>query len=157
MAGRRGQGGEETGLLPYTLAERLGLPILADVVAIASAGDPSVARLDQALTKGAKRRVTMRLPALVTVHPLAPPPFPFAFGKARRGMIRRHEGLSIPRTPSAFEQRARRVRPKLMRQAGPSSGGGDSVVVDPDPDEAARMILDHLERIGIRSFTRRSP
>ena len=155
LAGRRAEGGEDTGLLPYALAEALDLPILSDVVAIDAVGEPGVFRFDQALPKGAKRRVTLRLPAIVTVHPLAPAPAPFVFAKARRGVVRTLPGLSEPAAASPFEERAYRARPKLMRSAGSGAAGeaGDKVHVQPDPEEAARLILDHLERIGIRRYT----
>jgi len=154
LAGRRGQGGEDTGLLPYALAEALGLPILADVVAVEAGGEPGVMRFDQALAKGAKRRVTLRLPALVTLHPLAPPPHPFVFARARRGTIRHVPGLSAAPPQTPFEERAYRARPKLMRTAGgQGEPSGDKLVIGPEPDEAARLILDYLERNGIRRYT----
>ncbi|MEF2071885.1 electron transfer flavoprotein subunit beta [Consotaella aegiceratis] len=154
FAGRRGQGGEDTGLLPYALADALGLPILADVVASGPANEPGAMRFDQALPKGAKRRVTMRLPALVTMHPLAPAPMPYAFARARRGVLCRKDGVSIVPPPTSFEERPHRARPKLMRRAGAASEDGAGVIVDPGPEEAARLILDHLEKLGIRRFSR---
>ena len=157
VAGRRGQGGQDTGLLPYALADALDLPILADVMAMTNTDDSSIIRLDQALAKGAKRRVTMRLPALITVHPHSAPPLPFAFGRMRRGTIRHRAGLSVASLPSDFEVRPHRARPKLMRQASGSPGENGGVIVNPDPEEAARIILEHLERIGVRSFKPKSP
>lgn len=150
LAGRRGQGGKDTGLVPYALADELHLPLLSDIVSVQENG--AVAQFEQVLSKGAKRRVTVRLPAIATVHPLAPPAMPFAYAKARRGRIERHEVLSVPENPSHFEQRPHRFRPKLMRQADATEGAADSVIVDPDPDKAARMIVDHIEALGVRRF-----
>ncbi|RLQ87893.1 electron transfer flavoprotein subunit beta [Notoacmeibacter ruber] len=156
LAGRRGQGGEDSGLLPYALAEALGVPLMADVTSLANGDEPGVANMEQALPKGAKRRVTVRLPVVATVHPLAPAPVPFAYAQARRGVIERFEGTSEPDEAFALEERPRRSRPKLMREASSAGEGGESVFVNPDPDDAARMILDYLERTGVRSFNTNS-
>ncbi|MBP0617672.1 electron transfer flavoprotein subunit beta [Jiella mangrovi] len=158
LCGRRGEGGEETGLVPYRLAETLGLPILADAVAIRAGEIAGTLVVDQAMAKGARRRVTIKLPAIVTVHSLAPPPMPFAFGRMRRGEIRHHEPLerlglpdTAARSDASAEERPHRARPKLMRQSGTASGG-PNLHVGPEPDEAARLILDYLEANGIRRY-----
>ncbi|NDW04326.1 electron transfer flavoprotein subunit beta [Jiella pacifica] len=152
LCGRRGEGGLDTGLVPYLLAEALGLPILADAVALRPGEASDTLVVDQAMAKGARRRVTIRLPAIVTVHPLAPPPLPFAFGRMRRGEIRRHAAdvSEVPVDVDAGE-RPHRARPKLMRTAGTASGGAN-LHVGPDPEEAARLILAYLEDNGIRRY-----
>ncbi|MCP1200782.1 electron transfer flavoprotein subunit beta [Notoacmeibacter sp. MSK16QG-6] len=152
FAGRRGQGGEDTGLFPYLLSDALSLPLLNDVVSASPSANPGTARFDQTLTKGAKRQVTLRLPAIITVHPNAPAALPFAYAKAIRGSVDRHEGLSVAKSPSNLEERPHRFRPKLMRQAGSGVTSGEGVILDPDPDDAARMIIDHLEKLGVREF-----
>ncbi|MEN3793273.1 electron transfer flavoprotein subunit beta [Fulvimarina sp. MAC3] len=153
LAGRRGQGGLDTGLVPYLIAKALDRPIIADVVAIEVGSEPGTIRVDQALKKGARRRVTVRLPAIMTVHPLAPSPAVFAYAAARRGEIRSVSvGEEVPNT-SAFAERPYRNRPRLMRTAEASSGDvSEKLHVQPAPEEAARLILDYLERNGIRSF-----
>lgn len=180
LAGRRGEGGFETGLVPYLVAERLGLPIVADAVAIRPGEMPGTLVVDQAMAKGARRRVTVRLPAVVTVHPLSPPPRPFAYGPMRRGTIRRHspaaEQADLPAMAAAVDrgtvtgkaedtagttvgpvdvvpadERPHRARPKLMRTSGTAAGGAN-LHVGPDPTEAARLILDYLEANGIRRY-----
>ncbi|ORE91312.1 hypothetical protein [Aurantimonas sp. 22II-16-19i] len=154
LCGRRGEGGLDTGLVPYLLAEALGLPILADAVAIRPGEAPGTLVVDQAMAKGARRRITVRLPVVVTVHPLSPPPPPFAFGRMRRGEIRRHAAVvsGVPVDVDAGE-RPHRARPKLMRTAGTASGGAN-LHVGPEPEEAARLILAYLEDNGIRGYGR---
>lgn len=165
LAGRRSQGQAETGLVPYALAKALGLPIVCDAIAIAPGAEPRTIVVDQALPKGAKRRLTVRLPALVTVHPSAPAPLPFAYGQARRGRIETidHPAAAELVAPAlAIEERPYRARPKMMRSApaGASaterlkaatgdSGGGTNVLVQPAPDVAAREILAYLRRVGV--------
>lgn len=86
LAGRRGQGGDETGMVPYAVAQALGCLLIPDIVALA-AGDAGALSLDQTLGRGARRRVSLRGPVLATIHPDAPAPLPFAYGQARRGVI----------------------------------------------------------------------
>ncbi|MBO0905829.1 electron transfer flavoprotein subunit beta [Jiella sonneratiae] len=158
LAGRRGEGGLETGLVPYLLADALGLPILADAVALRQGEAAGTLVVDQAMQKGARRRVTIRLPAVVTVHPLAPPPRPFAYAKMRRGEIRfLPTAEAIGDTAGggngsgSGEERPHRARPKLMRTGG-TAAGAHNLHVGPEPEEAARLILDYLEANGIRRY-----
>lgn len=162
LAGRAGQGGEDSGLLPYTLARTLGRPILADAAALAPGEVPGTLAIEQALARGARRRLVVRLPALVTVHPAAPAPLPFAFAGMRRGRVETREGLSAPAPAPDVEERAYRPRPKLiakaaagasalerLRAATEAASGGGRLLVDPAPDEAAREILAHLRALGL--------
>ncbi|MDF2996021.1 MAG: electron transfer flavoprotein subunit beta [Xanthobacteraceae bacterium] len=161
LAGRSGQGGEDSGLLPYVLASRLGNPIVADAVALHEGGDGTLI-VEQALPKGARRRVTVRLPAFVTVHPAAPAPLPFAYGAARRGTVETRAGIAAPLAARAIEERAYRKRPKLIAKAAASASaadrlraateaasGGGRLLVEPTPDEAAREIIAFLREIGV--------
>jgi electron transfer flavoprotein beta subunit len=165
LAGRRGQGGDDTGLAPYAVAAALGWPIVADAVALErDPADRAVLVIDQALPRGARRRVTVALPAVVTVHPAAPPPRPFAFGPARRGRV---VPIAVPAAAqagpaSAVEERPYRRRPRLiagaatggsaadrLKAATEVAGGGGKVLVDPAPEEAAREVIAFLRGIGV--------
>lgn len=161
LAGRMGQGGEDSGLLPYVLARRLGRPIVADAVAL-HAGEEGTLIVEQALPKGARRRITVRLPALVTVHPAAPVPLPFAYGAARRGLVEVVPGIPTSPEERAVEERTYRKRPKLIAKAAAgasaadrlkaateAASGGGRLLVDPAPDEAAREIIAFLREIGV--------
>lgn len=163
LAGRRGQGGEETGMVPYALAAALDLPLIPDVVAVGA--EAGVWRLDRSLGRGARLRVRVRGPVVATVHPEAPAPLAYAFGQARRGTIDRLEaGFEAGPPPAAIEERPYRRRPKLVKGA-PAGGSaaerlkaatgesgaaaGGRLLVRPDPEEAAREILAYLRRIGV--------
>ncbi|MGA0563316.1 electron transfer flavoprotein subunit beta [Ancylobacter sp. VNQ12] len=162
LAGRAGQGGEDSGLLPYALASALGLPIVADATALGEGSQPGTLSLEQALPRGARRRLVVHLPALVTVHPAAPAPVPFAYAAARRGSVETRPGIPSPRGESALEERAYRPRPKMIAKAAAgataaerlkaatqSASGGGRLLVDPAPQDAAREILAHLREIGV--------
>lgn len=167
LAGRRGQGGEDSGLLPYALARALNLPLIPDVSAARPGAAPGTLEVDQALPKGALRRLTVRTPVVLTVHPSAPDPRVYAYGQARRGRI-----IARAWTPSAdvapapafsCEEKPYRPRPKLMRGApaggsaadrlkaatgGAESAGGHVLVASP-PEVAAREIIAYLRRVGV--------
>lgn len=163
LAGRSGEGGEDSGLLPYVLAHALGLPIVADACALAPGAAAGTLDLEQALPRGARRRLVVRLPALVTIHPAAPAPLPFSFAGRRRGNLETRPGLSTPRAAAEVEERPYRPRPKLiaksaagasaaerLKAATEAASGGGRLLVDPAPDEAAREILAFLRQIGVR-------
>lgn len=165
LAGRRGQGGAETGLVPYAVALRLGLTLIPDVVSVLAEGEGGVLIVNQALPKGALRRLTIRAPVLLTVHPSAPPPLPFAYGQARRGRLRSVETgpAAAPLDQPQVQERPYRRRPKVLRTApaggsaaerlkaitGEASSDGANVLVRPSPELAAREILAYLRRVGV--------
>lgn len=147
FAGPRGEGGEDTGLTPYALAHALGWPLVAQAVAVGAAD--SAMRVTQALPQGARRHVLTRLPAVVTVYSGAPAPLPFALGRARAGRVVEMNPAPSPlRSPREGETRPYRARPKAMRANGVTQGKG-RVLVNPDPEEAAREILAFLRQIGV--------
>jgi electron transfer flavoprotein alpha subunit len=171
LMGRRGVGGDDSGQLPYRLAAALGLPMVADAVALArEPGRPDVLVVDQALPRGARRRVRVTLPAVVTIHPAAPSPRPFAFAAVRRGRLVPVEAGTAAAPPVALpagaapclEERPWRRRPRLiagtstagtaaerLKAATEVAGGGGRLLVDPTPAEAAREILAFLRGIGV--------
>ncbi len=85
LTGSRAENGEDSGLLPYLLAEKLGLPIIANVLEIKPI-DTGLEVL-QFLPKGKRRRVVVALPAVVVVHPLAPVELHYAAAKKTSGEI----------------------------------------------------------------------
>ncbi|WP_020186980.1 hypothetical protein [Methylopila sp. 73B] len=165
LAGRRGQGGDETGLVPYALARALGATLVPDVVAVRPGDAAGTLEVEQALPKGAARHVVVRLPVVLTVHPAAPEPRPYAFGQARRGRVVRLDVAAEPAAAPApgVDEKPYRARPKMMRgaPAGGSAadrlkaatGGGEAaqanVMVSPEPREAARAILAYLRQVGV--------
>ena len=160
LAGRRGAGGTDSGLLPYRLAHALSRPIVADAAALAWEGD--LLAVEQALPRGMRRRVRVRMPCVVTVHPAAPPPMPYAFAAARRGRVAHQPGVAAPAPlPDDLEERPYRRRPRLLgaapggsaadrlRAATEMASGGGQLLVNPSPEVAAAEILAFLRRVGV--------
>lgn len=145
LAGRRGQGGTDSGLLPYKLAHACGMPIAADAVALEAGG-----AVVQALPRGAKRRLVLRLPAVITVHDSAPAALPFVHKQRLAGEIVQKPSIPSAAPAFAYEDRPYRRRPKLIGDSAAQKSSGGKLMVHPSPVEAATAILDYLEKLNIR-------
>ncbi len=156
FAGVRAESGEDSGLVPYLVAEALGCALVPGIADVVMLGD-GVARVLQALPRGQRRAITAPLPLVATVDTAAPPPRQSAFARARRGAIE-----IIPAEAIRDEARDKwDPRPARPRAAG-SSGAGDPaavapgtsadrgrLLVAPTPGEAAQAIYDYLVGEGI--------
>ena len=91
LCGTRAQSGEASGMLPYLLAASLKRPILADVLEVQLVGDS--VKATQFLPKGRRRTVTVSLPAIIAVHPLATAVPRYAYARRVAGRI---ETLASP-------------------------------------------------------------
>ena len=85
VCGTRTQSGEASGMLPYLLATALKRPILTDVLEVELASDGI--RAIQFLPKGRRRTVTVSLPAIIAVHPLATALPRYAYARRVAGQI----------------------------------------------------------------------
>lgn len=162
LAGNRATSGGDTGLLPYLLARELGWPILADAAHIDHAGDGEFT-VEQALPRGLRRRLRRTGPLVATAHPSAPAALPYAFGQARRGHIEAvatkpvFTGMDVDGEMRPHRPRARIMRGAVsggsaadrLKAATASAAGGGDLMVEPDPETAARAILAHLRKIGV--------
>jgi electron transfer flavoprotein beta subunit len=156
LAGRRGQGGADTGMLPYRVARACKMTIAADAVAVMP--EPDGISVVQALPKAARRRLLLTLPAVITTHESAPPALPFVYRARLTGRITEKSGLKTPSPAFTFEERPYRRRPKLIGESGGSAeerlraateqkSAGGKVMINPAPAEAAAAILDYLARV----------
>ncbi len=114
LAGTRAEAGECSGLLPYRLAEALGLPLVAGAAAIEQEADR--VKVIQARPRGARRRMRLTLPALVTVGPAGDPARQVSFARARRGDIQ-VEPVEVSDEESSrdWTWQPARPRPKRMK------------------------------------------
>lgn len=155
LAGSRAEGGEDSGMLPYLVAQGLGIGIVSDVAALDVTGD--WASLIQALPRGRRRLIETRLPVIATINAAAPEPRQSAYARARRGVI---ESIAVEAPADAFieacEIRPWRPRPKRMRMLSGASAldrlkamtetksGEGALLVRPSAEDAARAIYDYL-------------
>ena len=98
LCGTRAQSGEASGMLPYLLAAALKRPILTDVLEAQLVGDSVQAT--QFLPKGRRRTVTVSLPAIIAVHPLATVLPRYAYARRVSGRIQTLSSTSTPDTSS---------------------------------------------------------
>lgn len=147
LTGLRSELGEASGMVPYQIAQQLGLKHIASISAIeAINGDE--ATIVQAYKGLPRRRLIVKLPALFSISELAPPPRMRAFAKAHHGKLKQvfiaserdNETTSWRRSPA-------RRRPKRI-SASQSNGGGQALA-ELSPDEAAARIASFLKEIGI--------
>ncbi len=145
LAGPRSVGGDETGLVPYWLAEWLGWEIAGGAVALTRTGDN--VEVTEALPRGARRVLAASGPLMVVAHAGAPAPAPYAYARERRGRVERREANSMPDAPGmpdGVEERPLRRRAPIVADAARGAG---TRLVAPAPEEAARAILAELRRV----------
>jgi electron transfer flavoprotein beta subunit len=162
LTGSRTEGGEASGMLPYALARRLGLPIVAQALDLALAEGQS--EVTQFLPKGQRRRVTVRLPAIIAVHPMAPL-------TPRYSHLRRVAGQSVTLPAPASSEAASTAwateparKPIVLKAAEKKSGHarmaaaitseskGGTIITDGTPAEKAQAILTYLRSHRLIEF-----
>lgn len=162
ISGERAEQGEGSGLLPYLLAERLGWPVVSGLASVEKV-ENGVATLLQALPRGQRRRLQVRLPAIVTVDAAASAARQSAYGPARRGELRCTEALAVPdEAASEWTVQPARKRPKRLKivkaasardrfkaAAAKAEGGGGQVLTDVAPEQGAEAILKLLKEEGV--------
>jgi len=88
LAGMRAENGESSGMLPYVLSEQLGMALVPSITEILSVNKKAgYAELLQALPRGQRRKIRIKLPFVATVDMAAAAPRQSAFGAAMRGKI----------------------------------------------------------------------
>lgn len=162
LAGSQAETGEGSGMLPFLLAEGLGWPVVTGLAEVESL-DNGTALVLQALPRGQRRRLKVRLPFVATVDNAAPKPRQSAFGPAQRGV------LDVSETQRVVDElftdhalQAARPRPKRLKvikaksgadrmkaATAKASGGGGQVLKGVHPDEGAAAILKLLVDEGV--------
>lgn len=162
LTGCRAECGEGSGLLPYALAERLGWPVVNNLAAIEHI-ENGVATVLQALPRGQRKRLQVRLPAILSVDSAAPAPRQSAFGPARRAQFDAQALASEPDTELAqWSFSAARKRPKRLKivkatsarerfkaAAAKAEGGSGQVLDGVSADQGADAILKLLNEEGV--------
>ncbi|WP_416138455.1 electron transfer flavoprotein subunit beta [Halomonas sp. HK25] len=162
IAGERAEQGEGSGLLPYLLAERLGWPLVSGLVAVEGV-EAGVATLLQALPRGQRRRLRVRLPAILTVDAAAPAPRQSAYGPARRARLEIVEAPVVEdHSLAQWQCQPARKRPKRLKiikaasardrfkaAAAKAEGGGGQVLSDVTPAQGAEAIFKLLKEESV--------
>jgi electron transfer flavoprotein beta subunit len=154
LTGTRAEGGEGSGLVPYLVAERLGWPVIAQ--ALAAAIVDGHAEVTQALPKGQRRHVRVRLPAVIAIDPKAPVTPRYAFARRMAGQIVRHDTVAAPSPDTAWRVEPATKRPVKFKARESNSGHarmlsaivteakGGAVINTGSPADKAQAILSYL-------------
>jgi electron transfer flavoprotein beta subunit len=162
LTGSQAETGEGSGMLPFLLAERLGWPMVVGLAEVEKV-ENGVAQVLQALPRGQRRRLKVRLPCVASVDNAAPVARQSAFGPARRGQIEAHEvtvvddsllaGASLqpakPRPKRLKVIKAKTGAERMKAATAKASGGGGQVLKDVSPQEGAEAIFKLLIEEGV--------
>ena len=166
LTGSRAENGQDSGLLPYLLAAKLGLPLVANALAVKPTADG--VEVLQFLPKGKRRRVTVQLPAVVAIHPLAPVELRYAYARQVLGKIsaqpapayftitasndmqwQTQPAIRKPNKLKAQEKKAGHAR---MLSAIVSENKGGAVVNEGTSVEKAQVIIAYLREHRLINF-----
>ena len=159
LTGSQAETGEGSGMLPFLLAERLGWPLVVGLAEVESI-ENGTAHVLQALPRGQRRRLKVRLPVLATVDPK---PRQSAFGPARRGVLAARSAAIVeddllaeaelqpakPRPKRLKVIKAKSGADRMKAATAKASGGGGKVLKDASPQEAAQAIIKLLVEEGV--------
>ncbi|SOF01405.1 electron transfer flavoprotein beta subunit [Burkholderia sp. OK233] len=157
LTGTRAEGAFDSGMLPYRVASALDVPLVGAAVDLTIRD--GCAEVRQFMPKGLRRRVEVRLPALIAVHPMANTAPSYAYARLREGTIR-PVATDAPGRPSAANPawtiRPASAKPVRLAAAEKRSGHarmlsatttesrGGSVVIEGSSVEKAQVILAYL-------------
>lgn len=162
LAGSQAETGEGSGMLPYLLAEQLGWPLVVGLAEVEKV-ENGTALVLQALPRGQRRRLKVRLPFLASIDSAGPVARQSAFGPARRGNL---NAETVPVTEDELLAEAHlapaRPRPKRLKviqgktaadrlkaATAKASGDGGQVLRDVTPEVGAEAIFKLLREEGV--------
>lgn len=162
LCGARGETGEASGQVPFMLAERLGWSLVCGLAEVESIDGDTMTVL-QALPRGQRRRLKVRLPAVVTVDAAAQAARQSAFGPARRGQLRPLDAaVTLDKAASDWTSAPAKKRPKRLKivkatsardrfkaAAAKAEGGGGQVLTGVSAQAGAEAILKLLREEGV--------
>jgi len=162
LTGVRAESGESSGMVPYQLAEKLGWPIVPRIADITAVND-GVAEVLQALPRGQRRALKVRLPFVASVDNAAQEARQSAFGPARRAaMDAQSVSAETDAVRAEWDEAPARKRPKRLKvvkaktaaerfkaATAKSQGDGGKVMKNEPATEQAQAIFDLLIEEGV--------
>lgn len=162
LSGSQAETGEGSGMLPYLLAEQLGWPLVVGLAEVEKV-ENGLAQVLQALPRGQRRRLQVRVPFLASVDNAAPTARQSAFGPARRGQLRAEDVQVVDDSLLASAQlQPARPRPKRLKvikaktgaermkaATAKAAGGGGQVLKDVSAQDGAEAIFKLLLEEGV--------
>ncbi len=162
LTGSQAETGEGSGMLPFLLAEALGWPLVTGLAEVESLTNGAALVL-QALPRGQRRRLKVRLPFLATVDNAAPKPRQSAYGPAQRGALEVEQFATVsdalldeamlqpakPRPKRLKVIKAKSGADRMKAATAKASGGGGQVLKGVTPEAGAEAILKLLIEEGV--------
>lgn len=163
LAGTRPESEQGTGVLPFALGAALGRPVVTDVLSVQPDGKAWI--ITQALPKGARRKLRVTPPAVLTISAAAPVTLRHSLADAMAGSVVRtpvsaalathtQPGQLVPRTLRRKLLEARTVQSGHARMLGaiesPATGG--IVLQTGTPQTKAQAVLDYLRTHSLVHF-----
>jgi electron transfer flavoprotein beta subunit len=162
LTGSQAETGEGSGMLPFLLAEQLGWPLVVGLAAVEQVSN-GMAQVLQALPRGQRRRLQVRLPFVACVDNAAPTARQSAFGPARRGLLSAEEVELVvdplfataqlqPATPRPKRLKVIKAKTgaeRMKAATAKASGGGGQVLKDVSPQAGAEAIFKLLLEEGV--------
>lgn len=162
LTGVQAESGESSGMVPYLLGEALGWPVVPRIANIVSIKN-GVAEILQALPRGQRRALSVRLPFIASVDNAAAEPRQSAFGPASRAFMDQQVSSSdVDAVRSGWSELPARKRPKRLKvikaktaadrfkaATAKPQGAGGKVMQGQSSAEQAQAIFDLLLEEGV--------
>ncbi|WP_017345483.1 electron transfer flavoprotein subunit beta [Pantoea sp. A4] len=163
LTGKRAEQGESSGMLPFLLAEQLGIPLVMGIAEIVRV-EGGEAQVLQALPRGQRRALRVPLPFIASVDMAASVPRQSAFGPGSRAIFacETAQVIAEDETRAAWQVTAARKRPKRMKvvkaktaadrfkaATAKAQSEGGKVMRDEPVEKMAQAIYDLLLEEGV--------
>jgi len=162
ICGMRAEGQEDSGMVPYLLAQRLDMPLLPGALELGM--EDGGAGIVQFLPKGRRRRIETRSPCVITAHPMAPLALKYAHANKRQGRLDTvragvEPGAASPWTtvpiqarPVRLAAREKRSGHARMLSATTTASRAGTVMDQGSTQEKAVAVLTYLRKHGLIDY-----
>ena len=162
LTGSKAECGEASGMMPYLVGESLGWPVVSRVADILKVNDGE-AEILQALPRGQRRLLKVRLPFVASVDSAAEAARQSAFGPGQRGCIHSVEVAVVPdelrtrwtlgpakkRPKRLAVVKAKSAADRFKAATAKSQGAGGVILQTETPREQAQAIVNLLLDEGL--------